>query len=129
MFRLENQIPTFNENVKTECYSCRKLTNLYVDSPNKGRLYLCSRSCQSNFSLKSGMTGYNTVRDHSTTRKMTSVGNLQDLTAIEMQRILEFRQGYNRHSMAKLKKGKSPESVSGMMSTRHKRSSKVSKVG
>lgn len=128
MFRLENQIPTFNENVKTECFNCHKLTNLFVDSPSKGRLYLCSRSCQSNFSLKSGMRGYNTVRDHSP-RRLTTVGNLNNLTAKEMQRVLEFRQGYNRHSMAKLKEGKSPESVSGMMSSRHKRSNKVSKVG
>ena len=74
------------------------------------------------------MTGYNTVRDHSP-RRLTTVGNLNNLTAKEMQRVLEFRQGYNRHSMAKLKEGKSPESVSGMMSSRHKRSNKVSKVG
>ena len=127
-YRLDRQIPTFNENVKTNCYNCRKLTNLFLDHPKKGRLYLCSRSCQSNFSLKSGMRGYNTVRDHSP-RRLTTVGNLNNLTAKEMQRVLEFRQGYNRHSMAKLKEGQSPESVSGMMSTRHKRSNKVSKGG
>ena len=128
MFRLENQIPTFNENVKTECYSCRKLTNLYVDSPNKGRLYLCSRNCQSNFSLKSGMTGYNTVRDHSTSRLKT-VAKLQDLTSEELARLLEFKQGYNKYTMNRQKKGDSLDRVLGTMSSKHRRTGKVTKLG
>ena len=127
-YRLDQQIPSFNENVKTECYNCHSLTNLYLDHPNKGRLYLCSRSCQSNFSLKSGMASYNTVRDHST-KRLTTVGNLQDLTAMELQRMLEFKQGYNRSTMNKLKGGDSLDHILYTIDTRLKKKSKVTKVG
>jgi len=127
-YRLDQQIPSFNENVKTECYNCHSLTNLYLDHPNKGRLYLCSRSCQSNFSLKSGMASYNTVRDHST-KRLTTVGKLQDLTSDELNRLIEFKQGYNRHTMKRQKEGDSLDKVLGLMSARHKNTGKITKLG
>ncbi len=127
-YRLEQKIPTFDENVKTECYSCHELTSLFVDHPKKGRLYLCSRSCQSSFSLKAGMRSYNTVRDHST-KRLTTVAKLQDLTSEELARMLEFKQGFNRYSMNRQKKGESLNKVLGLMSSRHKNTGKVTKLG
>ena len=127
-YQLEQQIPSYDENVKTACYNCHELTSLFLDHPNKGRLYLCSRSCQSNFSLKSGMRSYNTVRDHST-KRLTTVGKLQDLTSEELARMLEFKQGYNKYTMNRQKKGDSLDRVLGIMSSRHKTTGKVTKLG
>ena len=126
-YRLQAQIPEWNDNIKTACFNCHKLTNLSVNSP-KGKLFLCSTSCQENFSLKAGIRGYNTVRDHDKP-KLTTVGNLQDLTAIELQRMLEFKQGYNRSTMNKLKGGDSLDHILYTIDTRLKKKSKVTKVG
>ena len=125
--RLQAQIPEWNENIKTACFNCHKLTNLSVNSP-KGKLFLCSRGCQENYSLKAGLRGYNTVRDHDKP-KLTTVGKLENLTASELQRMLEFKQGYNRTTMNKLKGGDSLDRILYMIDTRRKKKSKVTKVG
>ena len=74
------------------------------------------------------MTGYNTVRDHST-KRLKTVAKLQDLTSEELARLLEFKQGYNRSTMNKLKGGDSLDHILYTIDTRLKKKSKVTKVG
>ncbi len=111
---------------KEECAVCHRTTNLVVNT-KKGRYSLCSDQCQLNFDLQAGISNVNKLRYKDGYRPQT-VGKLDQLSSIELKRLLGFTKLHNKETMGRLKKGDSLGRVLGVSASKGKKKSKARKV-